>query len=130
MVNESFDLVTSGGFIGGVVALVTSIGWYLRRERVESARSNNTIAANNASTHTYEAQATEIAAVRARLSDIETAYVSQAAQIAELLKKVAELEARIYGASIHQSNLILCEPCMEKNGRVLEALNKSLHFGE
>ena len=125
-VNTATTGLSGGSVVGGVVALAMSLGWWMRRERVESAKTNKEVAAANASTDTYEAQATEIAAVRERLSTIEAAYVKQSLQIAELLKKLSEMEARLIGASAHHDNLILCDVCLGKNDRVLAALSKTL----
>lgn len=123
---ESLDFISGGGIVGGIVAAATTFGWWLRRERVEASRASNSIAANNAQTGTYEAQAAEIASVRERLSKMEEAYVAQSVQVGLLLKKITELEARLVGVSAHHDNLILCEVCVVKNDRVLTALNKVL----
>lgn len=121
------DLLSGTGVVGGIVALATTFGWWLRRERVEAAKANNSVAASNAQTNTYEGQAQEIAAVRERLSAMETAYVAQSVQMTELMKKISSLEAILIGVSAHHDNLILCDVCLAKNDRVLKALNQSLN---
>ena len=126
LINEGIGALSGGGIVGGVVALATTLGWWLRRERVESAKSNNSVAANNASTHTYEAQSKEIKEVRERLQQMETAYVAQSVQMNVLIKKISELEAKLVGVASHHGNLILCDTCMHTNQRVLHALNKAL----
>lgn len=123
---ESFGVLSGGGIVGGLVALVTTFGWWLRRERVESSKANNVVAANNASTDTYEAQSREMASLRERLSQIESAYVAQAAQMGVLMRRISELEAQLVGISAHYDNLILCDVCLTTNNRVLEALDKRL----
>lgn len=130
MIADNINFLSGSGIVGGVVALATTLGWWLRRERIESAKANNVVAANNASTHTYEAQQKELDSVRERLAKMETAYVAQAALMGELMKKISELEARMVGASSHYDNLILCEVCLAKNERVLDALNRTLKNGD
>jgi hypothetical protein len=117
---------TGGTIIAGIAVIATSIGWWMRRERVESAKAHKSVTADNIQSNTYEEQAKEIKAVRERLSTMEAAYVAQSVQITELLKKLSEMEARMVGITAHHENLILCELCTVKNYRVLEALNKTL----
>ncbi len=40
---DALNLLSGSGVVGGVVVAIASFGWWLRRERVESARANNTI---------------------------------------------------------------------------------------
>ncbi len=126
MVPEGLNILSGGGAVGGIVVAVASFGWWLRRERADAAKNRKEITAENVTTNTYEAQATEIAAVRERLATIEAAYVAQAAQMGVLLKRISELEARLVGIGAHHDNLILCDVCLVKNERVLEAMDKAL----
>lgn len=123
---DAVGMLSGGGIVGGLAALVTTIGWWLRRERVESSKADNVVAANNASTNTYEAQSKELASLRERLSQIESAYVAQAAQMGILMRRISELEARLVGISAHYDNLILCDVCLATNTKVLDALDKKL----
>lgn len=120
------DVLSGGGVVGGIVAIITTFGWWLRRERVESAKANNAVAENNASSSTYNSQAKEIEAVRTRLSAMEAAYVAQSIKMNDLILQLSRLEAKIVGANSHYDNLVLCDVCIESNKRILAAMDVSL----
>jgi hypothetical protein len=121
------DLLQGNGIWGAIVGFVVTAGWWFRRERVESAKASEDVAAANAGTAKHEGQSAEIESLRVRVSTLDAAFVDQAAKVAELTKKVTALEASRIGAAMHIGNLLLCDPCQIKNKPILNAIDKALN---
>lgn len=120
------DWLNGGGILGGIVALLTSIGWWMRRERVESAKADEKVAMSRASENKHDGQADEIEALRKRIEALDHSQVEQAVLINEQKGQIAKVEAKIIGLSMHFANLLLCDECKEKNRRVIEAIERLL----
>lgn len=121
------DLLQGNGIWAGIIGLIATAGWWFRRERVESAKATEDVAASKAGTAKHEGQSAEIESLRVRVSTLDSAFVDQAAKVAELTKKVTALEASRIGAAMHMGNLLLCDPCQVKNRPILNAIDKALN---
>ena len=115
--------------VGIASSLTGGVVWY-RSNRIANAKADASVAANYADETVHTGQAAEIQDLRTRVSELNSAFVSQAAEQGRLKSKVSDLEAMLIGISQHHDNLMLCEDCMANNARVLAALNKTLRAAD
>lgn len=127
---EGVNLLNGTGIIGGIVAAATTFGWWMRRERVEAAKSTNAVAENSASTAMHHGQTAEIESLRKRMGELDQAFVSQAALISGLQQQLSILQAEQAGIAIHFNNMILCDVCTANNKRILDKLTQTLDLND
>jgi hypothetical protein len=120
------DLEGIGAIVTGVAGVLTSaVVWY-RSNRLANSKAQVEVAANYADTIIHTGHGDEITELRKRVSELDAAFVAQAAEQSRLKQQVSSLEAMMIGISQHHDNLMLCDPCKRSNARVLDALSKTL----
>ena len=113
-----FDMLLQdygGQLVLGVTTIVASIGWYLRRERVESAKTKEVVAELTASESKHVGQTDEILRLGQQLTELSH-------ETAKLRSDVSELKARMIGLKVLFHSFILCESCKHKNHEIITAL--------
>jgi uncharacterized protein (DUF342 family) len=123
---EGIDILAGGGIIGGIVAFVTSIGWYIRKEKSDSAKNRTDIAMSDAVTRNVVSQSEEIEILRKRISDQDAVILNLQAEIFKMKRRLVKLETGREIASIHLKALNLCDGCTEANKHALDAINRAL----
>lgn len=120
------DTENYGSITAIILSAIGGLGWWLRRERVESSKAQESISASNASSVKYDGQAEEIIALRQEVGELRKAFVAQAALVAQQQQQISVLQASQLGVSTHFDNLLLCDTCRSNNKKLLAALEKAI----
>jgi hypothetical protein len=125
-VKDLTDSISGSGVMGGIVALVTTFGWWVRKERSEKAKTIADVSASNASASASDSQASQIEALTKRANEQGEAIIHLMSEISSLKKHVARLDAGRVGASTLLKAVHLCKECEEKYGPILDEIGRLL----
>lgn len=123
---DGLELLSGSGVVGGIVTAVTAFGWWLRKERTESAKTKSEVAASNASSTASDSQASQIAALTKRANEQGEGLIMLMNEIFTLKNRVAHLEAGRVGANTLLPAIHLCESCDGKYGKILVEISRLL----
>ena len=116
------DLIGGGGIIGGIVAAVTTFGWWMRKERSEKARTNADISASNASISASDSQAKQIEALTKRVNELSEAIIRSANDIDKLRGQLAKHKASVIGIDTLLPLIHLCTECTTRYQPILNEI--------
>jgi hypothetical protein len=120
------DAVGGGGAVGGIVGLITTIGWYMRRERSEKAKTNADVSASNAQVSASDSQAKQIEALTKRVNEQGDMIISLMNEINVLKSRLASRDAARVGIKILLSSIKLCADCDARNQPILDEVMRLL----
>lgn len=126
---EVADAVQGGGIVGGIVAAVTTFGWWMRKERSEKAKTNAEVAASSASASASESQATQIEALTKRVTEQGDALIALSNEISHLKIQLAKMNAGNKGAKILLQTVHLCGECEARYGGIIKEVQQMLDGG-
>lgn len=125
-VKDGVDLVNGTGITGGIIAMVTTFGWWLRRERSEKAKTAAEISASNAQISASESQAKQIEALTKRVNEQGELIIALGNEIDRLKHRLANRDAARIGIRVLVSLLNVCDGCAAHNEPILEKIRKLL----
>ena len=125
-VKDGMDIVSGGGMVGGVVALITSIGWWIRKEKSESAKNRTDVALSDAATKNVISQSEEIEILRKRITEQDLIIANLRAVLFQLERRISVLETGRDIALAHLHTLDLCDVCKQKHKSTFDAIFKAL----
>ena len=123
---DGIDIFTGTGIIGGIVAFVTSIGWFIRKEKSDAAKTRTDVAMSDAATRNVVSQSEEIEMLRKRITAMDEVVMQLQSEIFKMKRRLLKLESGREIAKMHVSSLHLCEVCVERNKHALEAISRAL----
>jgi predicted negative regulator of RcsB-dependent stress response len=125
-VKDITDAVGGGGVIGGVVAAVTTFGWWLRKERTETAKSSADVSASNAQYSASESQARQIEALTKRVNEQGDMIIALGNQLFELRERVSSHEAVRFAVTVLLSTIRLSTDDEIRNRPILNEITRLL----
>ena len=125
-VKDITDAIGGGGVVGGLVAAITTFGWWVRRERAENAKTSADVSASAAQTSASDSQAKQIEALTKRVNEQGDMLIILGNQINELKIRLASHDAARVGATILLSSLKMCPECEERNRPILDEIERLL----
>lgn len=126
---SGFDLLSGGGIVGGLVAIVTSLGWFIRKEKSEAAKNRTDIALSDSATKSILSQSEENEILRKRITDQDVVIVGIMAEMAAIKHRISILETGRDIATMHLKslNVQLCPECRKKNKDIFDNIIKALY---
>lgn len=125
-VKDVTDSLSGSGVIGGLVAVITTFGWWVRKERSEKAKTTADVSASNAASSASDSQASQIEALTKRANEQGEAIIHLMSEISSLKKQVARLDAGRVGASTLLKAIHLCNECKDKYDPILDEIGRLL----
>ncbi len=120
------DAVGGGGVVGGIVGLVTTVGWWLRRERTEKAKTDADVSMSSAQASAAESQAKQIEALTKRVNEQGELIISLSNEINSLKVRLASRDAARVGAKVLLPSVKLCQACEDRNRPILDEIERLL----
>lgn len=120
------DAAGGSGMVGGIVALITTFGWWMRRERSEKAKTDADVSASQAQSSASESQAKQIEALTKRVNEQGEMLITLGNQINVLKVRLASRDAARVGATVLLPTIKLCAACEERNRPILEEIERLL----
>ena len=117
------DIMGGGGVVGATVAVVTTFGWWMRKERSEKARTNADVSASNAAVTASDSQAKQIEALTKRVNELSEFIIRNQMEIDKIGRQLAKHKASVIGVNTLLPLIHLCEQCTIRNQPLLAEIS-------
>jgi hypothetical protein len=125
-VKDGMDLVNGTGVVGGVIAVITTFGWWLRRERAEKASTDSAVSSSHAAMSASESHAKQIEALTKRVNEQGELIITLVNEINHLKNRLAARDAARVGIRVLLSSLSLDLECEQRNRPILDEVERLL----